>query len=87
MYWEVDSDTFRMKVNISDKPYTRRGILSMVHFLFDLLGFVAPMLLEPKLLLRKLNDLEWDKTITDEKGKCKVWLASLEQLEEIAIPC
>ena len=59
----------------------------MVHSLFDPLGFVALVLLEPKLLLKKLNDRKWDETITDEeKGKWKEWLASLEQLEEIAIP-
>ena len=62
-----------MKVNISEKPYTRNGILSMVHSLFDPLGFVATVLLEPKLLLRKLNDREWNERTTDqekEKGKC-----------------
>ena len=48
VYWEVSSDTFRMKVNYPDKPYTRRGILSMVHALFDPLEFVAPSVIKAK---------------------------------------
>ena len=87
VYWEVSSDMFRMKVNIPDKPYTRRGILSMVHSLFDPLGFVAPVLLEPKLLLRHLNDREWDETVSEEEiTRWKAWLMSLEKLEGLAIP-
>ena len=76
VYWEIGSDTFRMKVNIPDKPYTRRGILSMVHSLFDPLGFVAPVLLEPNLLLRKLNDSEWDEAITDEEKRMACFLGA-----------
>ena len=64
VYWEVSSDTFCMKVN---KPYTTRGILSMVHSLFDRLGFVAPGFLEPKLLLMHLIDREWDETVSEEE--------------------
>ena len=60
----------------------------MVHSsLLDPLGFVAPVLLESKLLLRHLNDREWDKTVSKEKTESwKTCLMLLEKLKDLAIP-
>ena len=54
---------FCVKIKLASKAYTRRGVLSMSHFLFDPMGFVAPVLLEPKLLMRNISDREWDEAI------------------------
>ena len=59
VHWDLSSDDFRIQVNIPEKPFTKRGILSMSHFIFDPLGFVAPLLVEAKLLLRELKELDW----------------------------
>ena len=52
--WNITADSFPIKVDIPQKSDSTRGILAMTHSLFDPLGFVAPVLLEPKLLLREL---------------------------------
>ena len=85
--WNASSDEFQIKVNIPQKPATRRGILSMTHSLFDPLGFVAPVLVEPKLLLRELSSRDWDEVIADvERERWKAWLSSLVHLEGLALP-
>ena len=58
----------------------------MTHSLFDPLGFVAPVLLEPKLLLRELCGDDWDDAISQEERKCwEDWLLSLSHLEKLSI--
>ena len=54
--WDIEDDEFRFIVDIPEKPLTKRGILSMMHSLYDLLGFVAPVLIEAKLLLRGMKN-------------------------------
>ena len=38
----------------------------MSHLIFDPLGFVAPVIIEPKLLYRELGPLGWDEKISNE---------------------
>ena len=52
--WDFSSDNFQFETCIKPKPLTRRGILSIVSSLFDLLRFVAPVILCAKLLLQDL---------------------------------
>ena len=85
--WEVVSDELCVKIKIPSKPFTRRGILSMSHSVFDPLGMVAPVLLEPKLLLRELCNHGWDDVIDSEKiERWQSWLSSLCHLEGLCIP-
>ena len=85
--WNVSSDQFRIKVDIPEKPATRRGTLSTTHSLFDPLGFVAPVIVEPKLLLRELSGRDWDEEISDdEKRRWDSWLSSLSHLQELSLP-
>ena len=84
--WDLKTDHICVKVKIPDKPLTRRGILSMSHSLFDPLGVVAPVLLEPKLVLRELKNREWDEQVTEVEAKrWESWLASLYQLENLQL--
>ena len=75
-----------MKITILNKPYTRRGILAKTHSVFDPLIMVAPVLVEPKLLLRELCNHGWDDRIDDDKIKrWQTWLGSLCRLEGLSI--
>ena len=58
--------TFNMCVN--KKPFTRQGLLSMTASVYDLLGFIAPVILEAKLLLQDLCKWKanWDSVISKE---------------------
>ena len=49
--WIVSEDAYTFKVSLTEKPSTRRGVLSTASSLYDPLGFVAPVTVLPKLLL------------------------------------
>ena len=88
IYWNVRDDEFGFDVVLQDKPFTRRGILSTVSSLYDPLGFVAPIILEPKLMLQNLckQGLGWDSEISAaEVKRWKLWLGSLSSLSNFRI--
>lgn len=49
--WDISTDTFTFKVAVTNKPYTRRGVLSIVNSIFDPLGLAAPVTIRGRLLL------------------------------------
>ena len=79
--WEVFEKTLH---SVNQKPMTRRGIVSAVYSLFDLLGFIAPYVMKSKLLLQTLSRkrLGWDDPLDEvDKGQWKRWLDDLPKLE------
>ena len=52
--WNVDADSFIFKVVPKDKPFTRRGILSVTSSVYDPLGLVSPVVVSAKKLLQDL---------------------------------
>ena len=44
--WDLEKDNFTFQVSPPDKPFTRRGVLSIVNSVYDPLGLAAPVLLE-----------------------------------------
>lgn len=86
--WCTDDDSFTYKIQLQDKPKTRRGILSVVNSIYDPLGFLAPVVLPAKLLLRDLckEKLGWDEEISGWKVDqwCK-WLEELTHLSDFSI--
>ncbi len=50
--WSLETDCFMFQVSPDVKPFTRRGILSTVNSLYDPLGFVAPVTMQGKALVR-----------------------------------
>ena len=83
----VTLDTFSFKMATKDKPATRRGILSMISLIYDLLSFVAPFYLSAKILLQTLckKQLGWDDLIPGEDLICwKSWLEELPRLEQFS---
>lgn len=52
--WDLMSDTFTFRVTAAKKPYTPRGILSVINSLYDSLGLVAPVTIWGKMILRKI---------------------------------
>ena len=42
--WCIESDAFKFTISVKERPCTRRGIISTtISSIFDLLGFVAPV--------------------------------------------
>jgi len=54
VYWNLEEDTFTFKICLPDKPFTRRGVLSVVKWIYDPLVLAVPILVEGKLLLQRL---------------------------------
>ena len=52
--WNVERDTLCFKVNLTKKPSTRRGMLSMLSSFYDPLGLASPFILKGRLILQKL---------------------------------
>ena len=88
MQWDVQSDTFRFKIVVKDRPPTRRGILSVISSIYDPLGFVAPLILPAKAILRDLcqKGLDWDDRISPKDlARWQGWLQELPKLEQFAV--
>lgn len=86
--WCIQSDTFQLKVKLNDRPLTRRGILSAVSSLYDLLGFIAPVILAGKQILQQMcaDHADWDDPLTDPlRERWQQWRASLDSLSSLRI--
>ena len=66
--WCIESDSFQLRVNLQNKPTTRRGILSTVSSIYDPMGFVAPLLLQGKQILQLLcrEGVDWDDPVPEQ---------------------
>lgn len=87
--WNIESDSFVFKLSKDIKPYTRRGILSTINSVYDPLGFLAPVLIKGKLMLRELTggNVDWDEALPQSKfEEWESWEKSLHQLEAVRIP-
>ena len=87
--WSLDSDMFMFHVSEVQQPFTRRGILSTVNSLFDPLGFLAPVVIEGKILLRNLvqGTTDWDEPLSPQLlDVWENWTSSLKYLQDIKIP-
>ncbi|XP_068250242.1 uncharacterized protein [Palaemon carinicauda] len=87
--WDVNMDKFLFQLSSENKPITQRGILSTVNSIYDPLGFLAPIIIHGKLLLRKLvsETVDWDQPLSDEIATEWIsWRNTLQELEKLRIP-
>ena len=89
LHWDTASDTLQFKVVPTNKPPTKRFILSTVSSLFDPLGFLGPFLLPDKVILQELwrMDVQWDDPIPEPLlTQWNGWVESLPLVANIKIP-
>ena len=87
--WNFVTDQFSFRVKMTSKPFTRRGVLSMISSLFDPLGFAAPVIMKAKIFLQELckEGLGWDEEMsTEEQAIWREWTADLASLGNLSIP-
>ncbi|RXN14933.1 hypothetical protein ROHU_008863 [Labeo rohita] len=87
--WDLHTDCFLFSVCDEVKPYTRRGVLSTINSLYDPLGFVAPVTIQGKAILRELTSVngDWDAPLPQEmEGAWTSWRVSLSELSSFSIP-
>ncbi|KAK7938715.1 hypothetical protein WMY93_002041 [Mugilogobius chulae] len=78
--WCVQSDSFKFKITLKNRPLTRRGILSVISSVYDPLGFLAPIILTAKKFVQDLcrRRLGWDDPLPP--SVVRDWMAWLEDL-------
>ncbi|KAL0176849.1 hypothetical protein M9458_029179, partial [Cirrhinus mrigala] len=83
--WCAESDTFKFKIVVKERPFTRRGILSVISAIYDPLGFLAPVVLSAKRILQDLcrEGVGWDSAIPIKYvQRWTNWLEDLHGLEK-----
>ncbi len=72
IHWEVSSDVLRISVPTlklePDSKTTKRQIASLSAKVFDVLGLFAPFVIQAKMLLQRLWQLQlsWDQAVPDD---------------------
>lgn len=87
--WNLETDTFVIETHTSDRPFSRRGVLSTINSIFDPLGFLTPVVLEGKLLMRHLisTTSDWDEPLPEQYlSLWNRWTSSLSELCNLHIP-
>lgn len=94
MFWDIGTDTFTFRVAIENKPFMRRGVLSVINGLYDPLGIAAPVIIKGKFLLKAMTSHpcnqepgDWDKPLPDcHKPAWEKWCRTLLALREVKVP-
>ncbi|KAK3743580.1 hypothetical protein QZH41_001384 [Actinostola sp. cb2023] len=97
VYWDLERDTFTFRVALQEKPFTRRGVLSIVNSVYDPLGLAAPVMIDGKKILQQLvamgkrtNDhapLGWDDPLPEKfLNRWQGWKDDLLNLEGVSVP-
>ncbi|CAB3978844.1 Hypothetical predicted protein [Paramuricea clavata] len=91
--WDLTADAFTFTVKVENKPFTKRGVLSIINSLYDPLGIAAPVLIQGKCLLRGMTEQlkekqleEWDLPLPQElKAVWDEWCQSLIELQRLKL--
>ncbi|XP_067945257.1 uncharacterized protein [Watersipora subatra] len=87
--WRTDDDCFTFSNNLTKKPNTRRGILSVVSQIYDPLGLLAPFLLQGKMIMQRAckESEKWDDDVPEDiANDWNRWKSQLDELQDISIP-
>ena len=88
VHWCIESDAFKFRIELKDKPRTCRGILATISTIFDPLGLIAVVVLVGKQILQEIcHGKGWDQPIHGEVlAKWERWRSQLPLLEQLDIP-
>ena len=84
--WNIEKDAFVFSTVKKEVPATKRGILKLVSSIFDPLGFLAPFIVQAKMLLQELwrKKHGWDDEIQGVPEKlCPVCLKIATKQQKI----
>ncbi|XP_015120520.1 uncharacterized protein LOC107043500 [Diachasma alloeum] len=88
--WHQSTDTFRYKSkNFNTTTITKRVVFSEIAQIFDPLGFIAPVVVQGKILLQDLwrLKLKWDDPLSDEYvQRWKTFRENLNDLDRGTVP-
>ena len=92
--WDISADAFTFKVSLGKRPFTRRGVLSVLNSLYDPLRLAAPVIVRGKLLLRSMmasvsniQPESWDEPLAEEQRPTwEAWCKALQALTLLMVP-
>ena len=96
--WNTVTDKLEVKASTPLRPFTKRGVLSVVNSLFDPLGIICPAVLGGRLIQRAIlstaksdeegsDTYDWDDPLPETlKSQWDVWISSLLDLSSLQIP-
>lgn len=69
LYWDLQHECFTYRLSEDIKPFTCRGVLSTLNSVYDPFGFVDPVLIGGKLILRDLTSslVDWEAPLPEQK--------------------
>jgi len=88
MFWNVEHDQLKFKINFRENPNTRRGVLSTINSVYDPFGLCSPAVLIGKLLFQETCKLklDWDEQLTgDIAARWKILQEKLYLLESYKV--
>ncbi|XP_069109740.1 uncharacterized protein [Argopecten irradians] len=86
--WELETDVFTFNISTETKPYTRRGVLSTINSLYAPLGFLSPVTVKGKILLRNMvvGTVDWDQPLPEEfYSSWEHWDTSIQELDRFQV--
>ena len=90
LIWDSQKDEIATHVEVSQKyKTTKRGVVSDIAKTFDVLGWLAPVVLTVKILYRTLweRKIDWDQQIPEDlKKQYQEWRDELPKLANIRLP-
>ena len=88
--WCIESDSFPFRIELRDRPLTRRGVQATVSSIYDPSGFVAPVTLKGKQVLQQMcrDKLDWDSPVPESlRTQWEKWCRDVLTLEQLHIQC
>ena len=89
VYWNTSADRLTVKVNVEKRSFTRRGLLSMISQVHDVLGLVQPFILPGRKLLQEAcrDQTEWDDPLPEKIFRqFETWVCGLKELSNVSVP-
>ena len=86
--WDPQRDMLHIKGVTKNVALTKRGILSFISSIYDPVGLIAPVTLEPKLIIQDLwrRQIDRDVQLVDDlKLRWTKWKQTLQFLEDVEI--
>ena len=83
---DIENGKLGFKLNLGDKPYTRKRRLPMISKIYDSLGLASPFLLKGKRILQEIckNNISWDEQMSAETiEEWEKWKNDLKLLRNI----
>ena len=89
--WHCVLDYFRINTtkHQSLESPTKRALVSEIASIYDVLGFVSPIVIKAKILLQRVweSKVEWDEEVPQQiLDEWSIWRSQLESLSKIHIP-